>query len=40
MTAALIILSWLTIGALVVCGLWSFATKAPVLDDDEKMPGD
>ena len=40
MTAAIVIISWLILGALAVCGLWSFATKAPVLDDDEKMPGD
>ena len=40
MIVALIILTWVMLGALAVCGLWSFASKAPVLDEDEKMPGD
>ena len=40
MTVALAILSWIIIGALAVFGMWSFASKAPVLEDDEKMPGD
>ena len=40
MIVALIILTWIILGALAVFGMWSFASKAPVLEDDEKMPGD